>query len=283
LTSYAAATLEELWSSDRLVERRLSFGRADVSEGRFVASDVRPPELVELCERALDEVRAHCVAADRRLVVEATEEGVAVIVVLRDGNCSVVTDLANFDRDLELLRSIAGLPPESAAMDPHSYPLVWRNGTAAVLLHEAVGHGREVGQPEEAWPDWLQIEIGFAERRASFRDVPLRRMTHLTARQTGAPSMIPDARIEVLLVEGGAYDPLTGLVSVRISAADFIDRDATPVRLPPFVFSAHRERIARSVVAAHGEPIRYPGVICSREGQQVFVSSAAPLLVTERL
>ena len=33
----------------------------------------------------------------------------------------------------------------------------------------------------------------------------------------------------------------------------------------------------------HGPPLRYPGVICSREGQELYVPSFAPLMVTDPL
>src|SRR5438067_1789349 len=41
-----------------------------------------------------------------------------------------------------------------------------------------------------------------------------------------------------------------------------------------------REQIAASIAGAIGEPIHYPGVICSREGQELAVGSFAPVMVT---
>jgi hypothetical protein len=72
---------------------------------------------------------------------------------------------------------------------------------------------------------------------------------------------------------------LTESCSVRIAAADLIDGDdATP--LGPFELHRSRAAIARSLAGARGEPLRYPGVICSREGQELVVESWAPELVT---
>ena len=42
-----------------------------------------------------------------------------------------------------------------------------------------------------------------------------------------------------------------------------------------------RANIARAFIGASGEPLRYPGVICSREGQELVVGSSAPLLLME--
>ena len=116
-------------------------------------------------------------------------------------------------------------------------------------------------------------------RRASFRDVPLMRMRELVATQHDAPFELPARRIEVQLVEGGAYEPLTETVTLHIASADLIDGDDV-VALEPFAIRDSRTAIARSLIGATGESLRYPGVICSREGQELFVASHAPVLVT---
>jgi hypothetical protein len=46
---------------------------------------------------------------------------------------------------------------------------------------------------------------------------------------------------------------------------------------------ASRQAIARALIGAEGHPQRYPGVICSREGQELFVASHAPVLLTAEL
>jgi hypothetical protein len=47
-----------------------------------------------------------------------------------------------------------------------------------------------------------------------------------------------------------------------------------------FTISRSRAQIAASLSGAEGEPIRYPGVICSREGQELYVASHAPVMIT---
>jgi hypothetical protein len=147
---------------------------------------------------------------------------------------------------------------------------VWQNGSAAVLLHEAIGHASEHGAGPVTWPAWLSVDAPLASRRETFRDVPLPRMTHLIARQSGAPFALPDERIDVQLVAGGAYDPLTDLVTIDIAASN----------IGAFTIQRTRTEIAASLAGATGDPIRYPGVICSREGQELFVASHAPVIVT---
>lgn len=279
MTHYAVATLEELWSHDRLVERRLSHGEARDDEHGIVASDARDETLVAACERAMLDAREGCVASHRRIVVEATHECVSTIIALRDAGHSLVTDPEHFARDHELLRTIAAIPVEAAAIDGSALPIVWRNGSAAVLLHEAIGHPLEHDHAPIAWPSWLEVEVPLALRRASFRDVPLHRMTKLLARQQGASMTLPEKRIEVLLVDGGTYEPLTETITLRIAAADVIDGEDAR-RLPPFTITQTRASIARALIGAEGEAIRYPGVICSREGQELFVASDAPVMLT---
>jgi hypothetical protein len=279
LTHYAVATLEELWSHDRLVERRLSHGEARDDERGIIASDARDDALVSACERAMLEAREQCVAPNRRIVVEATHDRVSTIVVLRESGHSVVTDPEHFARDFELLRTIAAIPIEAAAIDGSALPVVWRNGSAAVLLHEAIGHALEHEHAPIEWPAWLHVDVPLASRRASFRDVPLRRMTRLIARQRGASMTLPEKRVEVLLVDGGTYEPLTETVTLHIAAADLVEREGVH-RLPPFTIARTRQAIAEALIGAEGEAIRYPGVICSREGQELFVASHAPVMLT---
>ncbi|MDQ3281754.1 MAG: hypothetical protein M3Q69_10105, partial [Acidobacteriota bacterium] len=157
--------------------------------------------------------------------------------------------------------------------------LLWRNGSGAVLLHEAVGHPAEHAQPPIELPQWLEVENPLTMRRASHRDVPLLRMNNLIARQRNAPFDLPKERIEVLLVDGGFYDPLTETVTIRIAAADLVEGDRVQ-RIAPFTIRDTRANIIQSLTGASGEPLRYPGVICSREGQELVVGSHAPLLLT---
>jgi hypothetical protein len=149
-------------------------------------------------------------------------------------------------------------------------PLVWHHGSASVLLHEAIGHAAEHDAPPVEWPSWLRVEAPLAMRRESFSDVPLLRMTHLRAWQQNAPFAMPDDRVDVHLIAGGGYDPVTDVVTLHVA-------------VPRFTIRTTRAAIARALRGATGEPLRYPGVICSREGQELHVPSAAPLMITDPL
>jgi hypothetical protein len=278
---FAAATRDELWSRRRLIERRLAYGEALQQGDEIVARDTRDDALVAACDAALERLHAHLVDDARvRLVAEATLDGVTSTITYRLGALAVVSDPANASRDLALLREIAATRDGAIAVD--ALPLVWMHGSAAVLLHEAFGHALEHDAPPVAWPSWLAVDAPLAMRRATFKDVPLRRMTTLVARQNDAPYEMPPRRIEVLLAAGGSYDPLTDLVTVSVAAADFVDGEVRRAAAP-FTIARSRADVAAALRGAHGAPLRYPGVVCSREGQELVVGSHAPLLVTEWL
>jgi hypothetical protein len=294
---FSIATRDELWLDGRLFERRLSHGEAVDSEHGIHASDTRDAALVAACDAAMDELHAFVVPDARiRLIAEASSvDGVMRTITVTSGNCSIVTTPEFFADDAALLRGTL-----QARAAPHPSPLptamnlrrgegtrflddvpyLWKHGAAAVLLHEAIGHPLEHGQPAIELPPWLIVDVPLKQRRASFKDVPLLRMTEVVARQHGAPFAIPEQRVEIELVDGGAYDPLTGMVTLRIAAATLVDGDRIDA-LAPFTIHETRESIVRSIAGAAGEPLRYPGVICSREGQELVVGSYAPLMLTE--
>lgn len=271
---FAIATRDELWLRGRLVERRLSHGEAFDDEQGIVATDARDDALVAKCDELMDELRRRVLPDLRmRLVAEARLDGVTSTITATLAGHSLVTDAAHLEDDVPLLRR-AALEPE---VETHALPLVWRNGSAAVLLHEAIGHPAEHAMSPVAWPEWLHVDNPLTMRRATFRDVPLLRMTNLVARAVDAPFELPETRIEVLLVDGGAYDPLTDVVTLRIAAADLVEGRETR-RVAPFTLMRARTQIV--LLGATGEPVRYPGVVCSREGQELVVGSHAPLMVT---
>jgi len=281
---FAIATWDELWVHGRLVERRLAHGQAIEDERGIRAVDVREPLLIAACDAAMNELRA-CVVPDARvrLVAEASGAGLTKTIVVTLAGLSVVTTPEHIAGDVALLRSaLPGSSPSPPVGDvhPRDIPLLWKHGSAAVLLHEAAGHALEHGQAPLDLPPWLTIDVPLQLRRASFKDVPLLRMTNVVAHQTNAPFALPERRIEIVLVDGGSYDPLTELVTVRVAAAHLVD--GKDVRaLTPFTIHESRTTIARSIVGAAGESLRYPGVICSREGQELVVGSQAPLILTE--
>ena len=263
MSAFRIATRDELWVAGRLLESRLSHGEAVEDEQGIVATDVRDDELVAICERELARLREAMPRDARvRLVAEASTDGVRATMTIRRGELSIVTTAEHAAVDQTLL---SGSQTRVSALQGR--PILWKNGTAAVLLHEAFGHPAEHGHPPIEWPSWLHIELGLRNRRATFRDVPLMRMSHVVVTQTNAPFEVPDDAIEVELVAGGNYEPLTETVTLQIA-------------VPRFELRATRSEIARSLVGAHGDPIRYPGVICSREGQELVVPSFAPLMVT---
>ena len=278
--AFAIATRDELWSHGALIESRLSHGRAVDDGVAITAIDDEDEELVRACEEAIRPLRedvpfdahARLVASARRERGEVFREA-AMTITIR--GISAVT------RDASLLRSL--IAKQGSGGRRAGAALVWRNGSGAVLLHEAVGHAAEHHAPPVSWPEWLTVhdeaphgivdllrEPPATLRRESFRDVPLARMTKLVARQHGAPFAPPADAIEIHLVAGGTYDPLTDVVTIDVSVSS----------AGPFTLRDSRANIAASLAGAVGEPLEYPGVICSREGQELAVGSHAPVLVT---
>jgi hypothetical protein len=298
---FSIAARDELWSGGVLIESRASHGQARCRGNEIDAADVADPILIERAQarmsamraiaRGMRDARVRLVANARR--VNDYERDEASMSVTINGVSVVIGPGDPVPLRLRSGQASAG----------EGLPFLWRNGSAAVLLHEAAGHAAEHQQHSD-WPSWLTIrdepdfEIDDAGeqtravdltteppacmRRESFRDVPLPRMTTLIARQQNAPWSLPAERIEVHLVAGGAYEPLTGIVTLSIAVADrIINDDVTP--LAPFEIRVSRERIARAIAGATGEPLRYPGVVCAREGQEVVVGSFAPLMITTEL
>ena len=259
MTTFAIAQIDELWLRGKLAERRLMHGRAEERGGEIFASDERDDALVAACEAAIERMRPF-IPHDARVRL-VSRNGDATMTVEING-ISIVTTLEFVAQDMQLLRSV-----RPVTRHPSPAPLAWLHGSAAVLLHEAIGHPRELNIPDVAWPEWLRVDCPIELRRASFSDVPLRRMTRVVVSQVNAPFALPDDRIDVQLVRGGAYDPLTDVVTIDVA-------------VPRFTFRATRAEVAAALLGAAGEPLRYPGVVCSREGQELVVGSYAPVIVT---
>jgi hypothetical protein len=280
---FRIATRDELWLRGHLVERRLSHGEAIDDGDGIVARDTRDDELVNRCERVIDEMHEVMPRDARvRLVATASSEETSSTMTIGMRGLSVVTGPEHAAGDYELLRAIVDAEPQSETIDYRGIPIVWRNGSAAVLLHEAIGHAKEHDHAPIDWPPWLDVDVPLRMRRASFRDVPLLRMTALVAAVeegrsdlSGQPGLPGLDSIDVLLVAGGEYEPLSETVSIAVAAAAYRGQ-----RIPPFVIRESREAVARAVIDATGAPIRYPGVVCSREGQELVVGSFAPVMVT---
>jgi hypothetical protein len=272
--TFAIASRDELWLRGALVESRLMHGVATQRGDAIEASDARDEGLLRACDLALDDARATVASfhdARVRLVVRATRENdvesVETTMTIAIDGVSVVTTPSNATTDYELLHRARN------GSTPLRGPIVWLNGSAAVLLHEAFGHASEHDVAPVMWPSWLSIDAPLTPRRETFRDVPLLRMTQVIVRQNNAPFALPDERIEVQLLAGGAYDPITDIVTIDVAVSS----------AGPFTIRRSRAQIAASLAGASGEPIRYPGVICSREGQELYVASHAPVMLTDGL
>lgn len=270
---FASASRDELWIDGIRAESRLSHG-VTIDEGkRIVARDDYDEELVHRCDDLIatlrqsvkDEARMRLFASARRVRGVVMTE--STITMTKSGVSIVGTEWID--------------PPPIVP----GLPILWRNGSASVLLHEAIGHAAEHDAPPVAWPAWLSVrdepqfplddcgnetravdlmrEPPSAFRRESFRDVPLRRMSNVVVR--GNHEFDLSEYVEVFVVRGGAYDPLTDIVTIDLGS---------------FTLQKTRAEIAASIVGARGEPTRYPGVICSREGQEIVVGSHAPEMLT---
>lgn len=305
---FAIATRDELWIGGRCVESRLSHGVATESDDSVAACDDADPALIAAVEMEIESARTAAVGpVDRlRLVASSRRIGESVVtstaITMQSGELSIVTSPRHVAADRMLLLRLASVPAAADAVNYRDLPLVWREGSAAVLLHEAIGHAAEQGHVPLAWPAWLSVrdepevavddaggmpqsvdltrgEAPQAFRRESFRDVPLRRMSRLVARQSGADLIMPATRIDIHLVAHGTYDTLTEELTLRVSAADLVEGRSVR-RLPPFWIRERRSGVAASLAGATGAPQRYPGVVCSLEGHEVVVESFAPVVMT---
>ena len=294
MSHFAIVTRDELWSLDRkaLIESRLIHGSADRDGDSIVARDDCDDALRVLCDRESERVREALRELPEgrvRFVVSArSDEPLMATISITVLDLSIVTTTDRLRADYQMLVETARVRPETS-LDYRSIPIVWRNGSGAVLLHEAAGHPAEHGHASLRWPSWLRVNDGetnllkserpLAMRRQSFTDVPLPRMTNVVVAGSTSAEW-PQRRIEILLVAGGRYEPLTEMVSLSISAADLIDGERS-VRLRPFMIEQLRRDVVSAMRGASGAVHRYPGVICSKEGQELFVASHAPDLVTE--
>ena len=294
MSHFAIVTRDELWSLDRraVVESRLIHGTAVVRDGAIDARDDCDEQLRAVCEAEADRVRAALQALEEgrvRFVVSArSDEPVLATLSITVLDLSIVTTLEHLESDYEMLVEMASVRPETS-MGYRGVPVVWRNGSGAVLLHEGAGHPAEHAHAALVWPSWLTVrdrEFDLlsgrpprALRRQSFSDVPLQRMMEVAVGGS-TNAELPHKRIDILLVAGGRYEPLTEEVSLSVAAADFVDGNRS-ARLRPFVIGESRRGVAKAIRGAAGPVRRYPGVICTREGQELFVESHAPDLITE--
>ncbi len=308
---------DEAWSVDEsgrvtVMENRLGHGEASGDESMVHATDRCPPELIRACEDRFDrdagrlrDLFARFNRLSVRLAVSLREIAGDVeektVIECSAAGLSIITTPDDAEEDVAALLSYARLPRVGDL--PAGVPVVWRGGTSAVLLHEAAGHPSEIGSDPLTWPAWLRVvdapaaavddlgertrsvdllrgEPPSAHRRETFRDLPLPRMSRVIVSHVEGPAIDVTPRIEVFLVAGGSYDPLTGQVTMRVTVARTCSADGKESWLRPFTLLHSRHEIAAAIRGAHGEPQRYPGVICSREGQDLYVETRGCELVT---
>ncbi len=312
--TFTIVTRDVVWRDGVAIEDRLSFGEARQSGRSIAARDALDEKLDRACTAAFDALRplaksvrdgrVRALASARRVIsMNGEDEWSSVAMSVRIGGLSIVTTPENFAQDVEWLRSVA--PPAPAALaDYKEFPIAWHNGSASVLLHEAIGHAAEENAQAMTWPRWLRVrdepafrlddagniarvadllvETPAAFRRATFRDVPIRRMTRVIVDHDRAPFALPARRIDVHLLGNGRYDPLTDQIMLTVTHA-YLAGGKRKERLQPFVIRESRARFRTALAGASGKAVRYPGVVCATDGQKVIVDCAAPLLLTSEL
>lgn len=327
---YAEATLEGVWILDpeaRLLERQLARGfsgsgdrptrslrastHPDTPSWAALDDRLAPASVLESHQSALVDRIArvpNSVGISARIdlthLIDGDREALRTSIRLRrrDG-ATLISNATYLEEDLTALLEEPGRTPASET--PAGLPILWRDGTGGVLMHEAVGHPAVHGARPLDWPRWLRVlddperdpfesrrggpayepsDLFAAPpprvRRSSFRDQPLPRMSHVIAASDRAPFALPTSRIEVIRTDGGGWDPLTDRVTVEVSLALLIS-PAEPARPVTFTFSRSRAEIAHTLVGADTEVVRYPGVICSELGQRLPVGTSSCALLLE--
>jgi len=259
--------------------------------------------------------RFHAIARRRVAAHRGGEadDGSAELVIAtaptRDhGHVSIVTTPRSLAGEARRLAALLA-KPAAASTAIEALPLAFAGGSAAVLMHEALGHPSERGARHVAWPSWLEViddpgaqslgrlslddcgrpvtsreltrgERPSALRRWSFRDTPIVRMSNLRISGSGAPVALPSHRVDVQLVEHGSWDPLRDEVTLRVSLSELVTGRERAL-LPRFTLRLSRRDLAARLAGWFGETVPYPGVICSDEGQTLPVGSIAAGLLLQ--
>jgi hypothetical protein len=258
---------------------------------------VRALPVTELAEIRIMSIQRYVESrADREML---RDEIATVRIPWQDRELSVTSDGTEAETHLAMLGSRMEIV-ETADADLTSCPVLWRGGSGAVLVHEALGHPAERGVFAK-WPEWLEVsdepssqlddtatrvarriltrgENPASLRREDFRAAPVRRMSRLVVKAKSSAKRLPDPHIEIWIVAGGSYDPLTDSIDLSITLAHLVEGTRTRL-LRPFRLSAERLEVPRCLLGAFSEPSIYPGVICGDEGQRLIVGSVAPDLL----
>jgi hypothetical protein len=207
---------DALWVRGALDESRVSQGQA-VGRGREIVARDRidnrdlAGRLRAACDREMERLQqAVAPLKDARIrgMVTATESEVEATVTITVDGVSVVASPDDVASTYTALRRL--LRPPAAHPPPRPMPIVWRNGSAAVLLHEAIGHAAEHAHARLDWPRWLRArdiardgraanlidgEIPAAMRRESFHRYSAAPNDRSHFEQVGAPFELPSDRI----------------------------------------------------------------------------------------
>lgn len=186
--------------------------------------------------------------------------------------------------------SAAAAPPDEVSR----LPILFRNGTGAVVAHETLGHPSELApspmrlafevhdQPGETLFDrdfddvgnrLEAADLGLGEqprafRASDWRQVPIRRMTNLVVTARDA-ARAPMRHLAIDLIESATVKD--DVVHLRIAGASVVD-ETTQRRTGGFTLSFPRYSFA-DFQPASIETSTYPGVVCSAEGQRAPVGS----------
>jgi hypothetical protein len=292
-------------ASDDLTDRLTDAFTAPVNVGMGNPPDPEPllnRIVLALPKTEFAEIR---IVSTQRYVESRTDremlrdEIATVRIPWKDRDLSITTNGTEAETHLAMLRRRLEVV-ETTEADLASCPVLWRGGSGAVLIHEALGHPAERGVFAN-WPAWLEVsdepssqlddtaqrvtariltrgQEPASLRREDFRAAPVRRMSMLMVTAKSSAERLPDPRIEIWIVAGGSYDPLNDSVDLFITLAHLVEGNRTRV-LRPFRLSADRAEIPRRLLGAFSEPSIYPGVICGDEGQRLMVGSVAPDLL----
>ena len=290
------------------IEATDSFAGFDAIEAEIesaIGSDVTPL-VSDIAARTGRPLRIRIVRLARKVIADRVHDlrSEQLLVLSAGSSRSIVTRVDEVDGFRDLLET-----PEEPPIQLENYRsqfLEWSDGSAAVLMHEAVGHPAEQGRTDVTWPEWLSVSdrpsrlsprgiddcgvrtrdseltvppVSLAWRRSSFRDAPLRRMSSISVAAHGVIALVPSERVRIRLISGGRYDGLSDMVTLGISAAELVTgRQVIP--LSPFTIREKRATVARSLMGQCGPESAYPGVACFDEGQRLFVESRACAILT---
>src|SRR5512146_3189540 len=136
---FAVATRDELWMRGKCVGRIRGHGIARQRGKRIEATDARDDALMRICGEdmaPLREIARTMTDAGVRAIATARRIGDVIVrertLTFSIRHVSIVTSPDVAARDAAFLRELVA---SEARMTYRKLPIVWRNGSAAVLLH----------------------------------------------------------------------------------------------------------------------------------------------------